>query len=294
MRRLTIPVCMSVFVALALSAEESHPWDLKARVQIDYREDNFKTTVFLQNPTDQDISFVCGRGGVSKTVVPEFTCAGMWVIPSKFRTPPRERMWPVSFVVPAGKEVVYDEYILAYPETRPGTHPLSLRFAFGTKSEQALDIAAQLKVPERKADQQPADRRAVGAPGLTLEAGESYDFVFEGLDYKGKKDILPQVTVYFGKGADQLKHGQHFTYQLFSNDFTDKPFSTGTDPVVSSTMVSSAYGNAWQDKQGAIRLKVTSGMITFSSLRITVYTGSEVYESIFHLVDTRHVDDDRK
>ena len=128
-------------------------------------------------------------------------------------------------------------------------------------------------------------------PGVTLQEGESYDFVFDRLDYQGKQSILPQVVLYLGKGVGQIRQDQHFTFQLFSNNFTERPFATGTDPIVSRSMVSSAHGNAWQDMQGALRLTVTSGTITFSSLWIKVYTGTEVYQSTFRLTNAPRADD---
>ena len=138
---------------------------------------------------------------------------------------------------------------------------------------------------------QTLDRQADDAPGVTLKEGESFDFRFEGLDYQRKQSILPQVVVYFGKGVGQIEEGRHFAYRLFSDDFTEEPFSAGTDPIVSRSMVSSAHGNAWQDLQGVIRLTVTSGTITVASLRITVYTGSDVYESTFRLAPATPVSD---
>jgi hypothetical protein len=153
MHRHLLLVCSSVFFVLASSvvssAQEAQPRDLEGRVEIEHRSDNFKATVFLRNPTEKDISFASGRGGVAKTLVPSFTCGAMSVSPAKFRSWPRRAMRPIAFTVPAGKEVVYDDYILAYPEIDAGIYPLELRFSFGTKSDQKLSIAGELEIPKK-------------------------------------------------------------------------------------------------------------------------------------------------
>ena len=118
---------------------------------------------------------------------------------------------------------------------------------------------------------------AASLPKLVLQKGASHDFVFDRMDYEGKRDILPQIVVSLDGDIDQLRADQSFTLELFSNNCAERPFETIASPCVAKSMVSSAYGDAWQDRHGALRLTVTSGTITFTSLWIRVYTGSEVY-----------------
>lgn len=162
------------------------------------------------------------------------------------------------------------------PKAKPATKPVTQPSPVVTPRDKGVQIV---------------DQQANCTPGVTLQEGESYDFVFDRLDYQGTQSILPQVVLYLGKGVGQIRQDQHFTFQLFSNNFTEQPFATGTDPIVSRSMVSSAHGNAWQDMQGALRLTVTSGTITFNSLWIKVYTGTEVYQSTFRLTNAPRADD---
>ena len=134
---------------------------------------------------------------------------------------------------------------------------------------------AALNLPN--SDIQNAKSQIAPLTELTLRKSESHEFAFESMNYEGKKIILPQIGVYLETSPFQLEPNQHFTVELFSCDFAEAPFETIKSPFLSRSMVSSAYHNAWQNRKGALRLTVTSGTITFTSLRIWVYTGSDSY-----------------
>ena len=114
---------------------------------------------------------------------------------------------------------------------------------------------------------------------IVLKAGESCEIIFDRLEYKRKHSALPQVSLILHKGMSDLEPGQYFTFQAYSNTFDEKPFLVGGAPCQSSSMVSESNGNAWQDRQGALRITAVSGTIAFSNIEVTVNTGKETYSS---------------
>lgn len=139
-------ICVSACTVLA---EDSDVQALEGRIEIEHRADHFKATAFLANPTATAIEFACGRGNVAKSneFAFSFGCGSMGVTPARFTPVPRQSAAPIICVVPAGEEILYDEYFIGYPDSfGPGTYPLMVRFA--PMGKLIVHVETQLNVPK--------------------------------------------------------------------------------------------------------------------------------------------------
>jgi len=133
--------------ACIVHADDPDARSLKGRVEIEHRADHFKASTFLANPTTSEIEFACGRGNVAKTgeFAFRFGCGSVGLTPARFTPLPRQSMAPIMCVVPAGHEILYDEYYIGYPNLGPGTYPLSVIFSPTHKVRVAIETV--LNVP---------------------------------------------------------------------------------------------------------------------------------------------------
>lgn len=89
-----------------------------ARVEVEAKADCFVIRFFVRNDGDDDVEAIVGYGGGGKEVATFDLTTGtlsLSITPPVFRRPASRSMRPDIQVFPAGREVLYDTYVLGFP-----------------------------------------------------------------------------------------------------------------------------------------------------------------------------------
>ena len=124
---------------------------------------------------------------------------------------------------------------------------------------------------------------------LILNAGETYTFSFSSLPYAGfvnPQNYAPagQCSVTWQVGT--LEMGEELRLDMFETSLAEAPIGTATFTNRFSSSGGAIVQDAWQDRQGAIRLSMLSGSLAIETIGFQVYilrdsTHMDVYEQMF-------------
>lgn len=110
---------------------------------------------------------------------------------------------------------------------------------------------------------------------LSLSTGESFTYQFDTLPFKGEGYTgYPAGGVNyatFTTDPSSRDAGNEFTLEIFENNTSEIPLAIATG---TGTVTAQANGG-WHDLQGAARITVTSGTLTFNTLELAAFVPSQ-------------------
>jgi hypothetical protein len=151
MRVAAVIVCLGCAALLGRGQDPKGKPTLSVRMKVEPHDHCFIVHFYVKNigTTDQEVE--TGRGGGGMRVVPTFDVADVTVHPSTFTRPPRRSMRPDLRTLPAGKEILYGTFTMAYPPVEKEREaPMTASIYFRELKATLRTEPQKLKVPAWK------------------------------------------------------------------------------------------------------------------------------------------------
>lgn len=117
------------------------------------------------------------------------------------------------------------------------------------------------------------------ANAITLNAGESFTWSFDSMDYFGQANYSPGSSFGIEGNGDFIQGDDLLLMQVFEGDSSEAPYFECINCYGAHVLVPLA----WQDLQGAITITMIEGSVTFDFMFARYLTGTYEYRTTLNV-----------